>query len=112
MKTIKLTTREIYNNFMASVEDIIWEEGSVSSHIDEINKIASPNIDDIRLMFKNGYTTMMVGNKMKEIESWSDVAGKIVKETDEIEIRVYGWNAETNRYTTLLGVIIDSEINY
>lgn len=57
------------------------------------------DMEGIRAMFKGGWTVLLAGKLMGEIESE-------VLDNDELEIRIY------NKNDKLLGVIINSEIAY
>jgi hypothetical protein len=102
MKTFSITTRQIFENAVDSCMDIAWENRNWNGQRELLDAVVSAEIDQLREMFKCGYTPMMVGGALfTAIESADD--------GEEIEIRIY---KEENEKRVLIGVIIESEIKY
>lgn len=100
MITIKVSTQNLYNRYMDCIKDAAWQDTSMLNNIvDVIKPINDGDMEGIRKLFKQGYTAMLID--MAFVDPWPESERR-----DEIEIRVYG--PENN----LLGVIIESEINY
>ena len=108
MKTIKITTREIFDNAVASCMDIAWDCKHWLGQRELMDIVVSKDIDRLRKAFKNGYTPMMMGKLFKQIDNVTHPvkAGDPLTRQTQFEIRIYD---EDN---TLLGVIIDSEIKF
>ena len=103
MKTYKITTRELFENAVASAQDVAWQDHTWDGVMNLLDMLVTAKIDSIRQSFMAGYTAMMMGKLFEGIENRPD---------EEIEIRVFGEDDVTKEYTKLIGVIIDSEINY
>lgn len=104
MKTLNITTKEMYDFYLDEIKHIMWDnytEGieSKSDMLVVLDSIGMERIDNIRDLFKGGYTMLLVGLNFTMIDE-----AKSNKE--EVEIRVF------NRENKLIGVIIDSEIVY
>lgn len=100
---IRVSTMELYDNFFDSIKDSIWSEPN-HPNCDEFLKIArgiaSANACTIRNAFSDGYTPMLIGNKMIDLESMENK-----------EIRVYHKHKNDIK-ETLICVVIDREISY
>ena len=104
MKTLNITTKEMYDFYLDSIKDIMWDnyiEGieSKSDMLVVLDSIGMERIDNIRDLFKSGYTMLLVGLNSVMID-------EVKSNKEEVEIRVF------NRENKLIGVIIDSEIVY
>ena len=104
MKTLNITTKEMYDFYLDSIKDIMWDnyiEGieSKSDMLVVLDSIGMERIDNIRDLFKSGYTMLLVGLNSAMID-------EVKSNKEEVEIRVF------NRENKLIGVIIDSEIVY
>jgi hypothetical protein len=107
MKTIetnnalRVSTMELYDNFFDSLKDVVWSEPDHPNY-DEFFKIAKAlaagSVSTIRNAFTDGFTPMLLGTKMNELEL-----------LDNKEIRVYHKFKDSEK---LIGVIIDQEISY
>lgn len=111
MKTITLTTKELFFNFYNSTGDMLWSDRSdafINIHqemfVTQIKALAFENMEEIRTMFKEGYTCMLVNDMIAIDPHFTSVTDGVDK--DEVEIRVI------NRDGELIGVVIESEINY
>jgi len=109
MKTITLTTKELFFNFYNFTGDMLWSDGSEAfthgeTFTTQLKALAFENMEEIRTMFKEGYTSMLVSDMNAIDPHFTSVTDGVDKE--EVEIRVI------NREGKLLGVVIESEINY
>lgn len=99
---IRVSTMEIYDNFFDSIKDSIWSDPN-HPNIEEFLKIAkgvaSGSACTIRNAFMDGYTPMLLGTKMAELELM-----------EKKEIRVY--HKHNSDSEALICVIIDREISY
>lgn len=106
MKTLKISVQKLMENYLGCTGDIALDNRFASGNIKEdVNTIASRDMEGIRKLFKDGYTCIIVGGMMDLIDTECPVG--MLKE--EIEIRVYDGDF---RSENLLGVIINKEINY
>jgi len=100
MITIKVTTRDLFDNYIAGLAELIWENQSMADMYDihNMKHIAHEDMNEIRQLFIDRLTFILVDYpSMETIEN---------NPTEEIEIRVFGKEGK------LIGVIINSEINY
>ena len=96
MKTIKVTTKQMFDMFMDCAKDVMWDNREPMNDLKtHIQSLLTDDIDGIRKLFKDGYTPFLV--KMDLVDRGDG---------EETEIRVY------NRDNKLIGVVIDSEIVY
>ena len=103
MKTYETTTRELYSNWMSSMTDIIWDNKEIHDLENFRNyavALSTGDMQSIRKMFIDGYTIMLMGPLMSELD-------KATLDSKDIEIRVYVMN---NTSKVLIGVVIDTEI--
>jgi hypothetical protein len=102
LQVIHLTTKEMYNYYVELLTDTMWDNQQAPYNFSSIIKsLAIGDITRIRKLFKDGYTLFLVGTRNMTIIDLSPD-----KREYEIELRIY------NEEDTLLGVIINSEINY
>jgi hypothetical protein len=104
MKTITITTEKMFRNFVASMTDLIWDEPERTPYdiyIKILETLSEEKMEPIRQRFIDGYTTMLLGELMAQIECRDNT-----NEIEEHEIRII------NNEGKLIGVIINSEINY
>lgn len=106
MKTLKISVQKLMNNYLDCIGEIALDNRWCSGDVKEdINTIASRNMEGIRKLFIDGYTCMIVGGLMDLIDTDCPVG----MEKEEIEIRIYNGEFKPEN---LLGVIINKEINY
>lgn len=100
MITIKKTIRELYNQYIESIRDIVWDDPDTATFVGSVLKLlASRKIENIRQLFKDGNTCLMLtGEDMSLIDTPNGVRANV-------EVRIYD-------ATTLIGVIIESELVY
>ena len=114
IKTIKITTEEITGSVIACYSamlrmtvlegEVLRLKGICDDYRDALQLLGCENnMPGIRKLFKDGNSMMMLG-KYFDIVSGEDPAVAGYRST-EFEIRVY-------KDDTLIGVVIDSEINY
>jgi hypothetical protein len=108
MITIKVDTIELYKNYLQTVGMAMFDStdlfgsGMSDTFLENLRNIAYEEMEDIRRLFSSGETVMLIPNRMTELDfREGDPRNDIEK-----EIRVY------SRDGKLLGVVIDSEINY
>jgi hypothetical protein len=97
--TFKVTTREMYDSFVATYSDMVFDEPSaLNSDMmrDTMNALARAIMEDIRKEFVAGQGVFLVPKIIDAIDNNDD--------TKEYEIRVY------DRLNRLIRVVIDSEI--
>jgi len=92
----------LYQNFISSISDIMWEDHSLIRNNDfmtDFETLAREDVEGIRNLFRQGHAMLMLaGNDCATLET--NHAG------DGCEIRLY------NRKGECVGVILNSEINY
>jgi hypothetical protein len=109
IKIIKITTKEITDSVIACYSDMLRMavlEGEVLRLNDICNDYrdalqllgCTDNMPGIRKLFKDGNSMIMLGK-------YFDLVSNANPDENEFEIRVY-------KDDTLIGVVIDSEINY
>lgn len=108
MITIKVDTIELYKNYLESIGMALFDspdlfEANIGAEFwGHLRGIADEDMDAIRHLFRMGETVFLIPNRMKEIDfREGDSRNNIEK-----EIRVY------SRDGKLMGVVINSEINY
>ena len=105
--SVNVTTEEMYENYFASMQDIIWSnvrDGITDykehiGHLHAILSLAKQDMNEIRQLFVDGYTIFLLGKKLQLLEDGVD-------EGKNAEIRVYDHNKD------LIGVVIHKEIVY
>jgi len=106
MKTLKLTTRELFDSAAASALDMAWDDRTFDGCKHLLDLVVSGDINDIRKAFKVGYTMMLTGGIQKNGGNVFCQIEDAVLNNEEVEIRIY------DESQTLLGVIIHNEISY
>lgn len=99
---IRVSTMEIYDNFLNSMRDSIWSHPNDPNSEEFLNiakGIASGSASIIRNAFIDGFTAMLLGTKITELDLMENK-----------EIRVYHKHNSNNE--SLICVIIDREISY
>ena len=106
---IHVTTNELYRNFGTSMLDVIWDDSIVlrNNGFDEnLISLAKEDLEGIREMFQSGATCLLLGGMRMNIVEANHSKRAPLGHQCGVEVRVYG------RSGKLLGVIIDSEIQY
>lgn len=62
-----VTTEEMFRNYMASVTDILWESDTAISEV--IEPLRKGNMMQIRQVFKEGFTPMLVPGLLSQLEN-------------------------------------------
>lgn len=92
---IEVTTKEMFDNLFESFKDIYWDYPVDSIGVLSITAaLAKGEMEVIRGAFAGGHTSLLLGNKMEELE---------VMPKKEILIR---------HNLAIIGVLVDCEIDY
>ena len=100
--TITTTTKQMYDAFTATAFDTFDTPGApgplYGSMIEVLNSLIMGNMEGIRKAFKDGMTPLLLPGHMDTIDNLG---------REDIEVRVTCSNTGK-----LIGIIIDSELNY
>lgn len=104
---IEITTKELFDNYINCVKDCIWDnygQGDYSPNandlFDNLRLLAEEETDGIREMFFDGYTALLLGEKMDLIDPQNDPT------PENVEIRVKDKNGK------LIGVVVKEEMSW
>lgn len=110
MTSIKVHTKDLYRNYVASATEIFWDSSrdlapEVAFNLPLLVAFTKGNFDPILKEFRGGSTPLLLsGEDMAKVEAVLD--GKTNETmTDEVEIRVY-------HEGKIIGVVVDKDINY
>lgn len=97
---LEITTREMYDKLFASLRDAFYDDDNINvgDIIDAARALARGDMNGIRRAFKDGYTAMLLGEKMGTLEEMS-----ISPSAPEILVR---------HKEQVIGVLVELEINY
>ena len=58
MKTINVTTKQLFDNFISNLSDMVWDEPAFADgyQVNNLKVIAEENMEAIRSLFKDGLT--------------------------------------------------------
>lgn len=105
MLIIDVTTESMYRSYLNCATDLIWDNSrpglKVSDEVEVLNNVIKficyENFEEIREMFAEGYTCMLI----PEVMEWIDNSTEL-----DIMLRVFGRNG------VLLGTLTKSQLNY
>jgi hypothetical protein len=102
MKTINVTTKQLFDNFISNLADMVWDEPAFADgyQTNNLKVVAEENMEAIRGMFKDGMTHALLS--MADMEA----IDKDYDTGEQWEVRVF------DQEHKLIGVVIDSEIVY
>jgi hypothetical protein len=108
LPVFQISLKEMYDNWMASCVDVVWDskDNGPNEQLDIMVEVAKDimagNLDKILAHFQDGYTPMLIGEFIQEMENL---------ENTPFELRIY--NGLTNgEYTDLFAIIDSSKMNW
>lgn len=107
---IKISTDELYQNWVRSNADCIGyaEPDDVNQMIETMAKgmrsLILPNVPEIRKLFNTGFTVMLMGDHMNEID-----VNKVKQDKRELEVRIYQLSSIGNE-AKLLTILTQDEM--
>lgn len=106
MLIIDVNTESMYRSYVTCMTDVIWDgtrsDGGVVTHNTNqfkytIECLCYEKFEEIRELFEDGYTFMLI----PEVMDWIDNSAEV-----DIMLRVFGRNGN------LLGTLTKSQLNY
>lgn len=105
MLIIDVNTESMYRSYINCMTDVIWDDtrsgGVVIDHTNQfkymIECLCYEKFEEIREMFEDGYTCMLIPDVMEWIENSEEV---------DIMLRVFGRNGN------ILGTLTKSQLNF
>jgi hypothetical protein len=105
MLIIDVNTENMYRSYIDAMSDVIWNSAcsgeGVSDNIEKlkynIESLCYEKFEEIRIMFDEGYTCVLIPEVMEWIDNSSEV---------DIMLRVFGRNG------VLLGTLTKSQLRY
>jgi len=102
---VAVTVAEMFKNYMSAITEFAWEsQPMVVPEMDHLRENATAlirhDMERIRKMFVDGYTVLLMGEKMNRIDPQPQI------QTREVEIRIFNDDKE------LIGVIVNNEISF
>ena len=72
--TITITRKQMWNNFVDSWKDCVWDTPTDNFSLNEVNRVlltnsTNYNVMSVRRLFRMGLTMMLMGNAMDHIDS-------------------------------------------
>jgi hypothetical protein len=107
---LHVSIREMYDCFVECMTDLIWDDVAILDHnrqfTDDLKSLSTENVEEIRTMFQQGQTCLLMGEKMDIVERSFFHDGDLYKTNPGIEIRLY------NRTGSCVGVILNQHVNF
>ena len=83
--TIVITRHQLWKNFIASWADVVWDDYGVGTQcVKEVADVLltgeplGKNIYGLRKLFKDGWTVMLMGDAMNELDNDKDILREII----------------------------------
>jgi len=95
-----VSTRQLYDNFLASLSDTSWFSGDpfTQDSVDILNCLITSDVDLIRKAFSDGYSMMLAPDVIGDFDCAASEA--------DIELRI------TGRDGRVITVLVNDEISY
>ena len=99
MQTFTITTRNLWDNYLRTMSEVLWESSTSTSDIERsIEILTKENMDGIRKMFKEGFTVCLLN------ETHVDYLNE--NGSDNVEVRIF------NRHGNYIGSVVGGELNF
>ena len=83
--TIVITRHQLWKNFIASWADVVWDDYGVGTQcVKEVADVLltgeplSKNINGLRQLFKDGWTFLLMGDAMNELDNGKHILREII----------------------------------
>ena len=99
MQTFTITTRNLWDNYLRTMSEVLWESSTSTSDFERsIEILTKENMDGIRKMFKEGFTVCLLN------ETHVDYLNE--NGSDNVEVRIF------NRHGNYIGSVVGGELNF